>query len=47
MKKPFFNKFLVDQHENNQNKIEAAIKGGKPYKTLKYPSDSDETGTDI
>lgn len=47
MKKPFFNKFLVDQNQNNQKQNEAAIKGGKPHQTLKYPSDSDEGGIDI
>ena len=47
MKKPFFNKFLVNQSQNNETKIEATIKGGRPAQTMKYPSDNDEGGLDI
>ena len=46
MKKPFFNKFLVNQ-QSNENK--QSITGGKkkPIQTMKFPSDSDEGGIDI
>lgn len=46
MKKPFFNKFLVDQKQN-ENKKQDAVKGGRPAQTMKWPSDSDEDGIAI